>query len=107
MKNALALIGAAALAATAATLAAPARAHERWPAVPAEIGTRSPIDRIWIPYRCDDGPVYNFYHGAYYRGEPPALFRGYAYRPYYRYTAYNVIPRSYFCDDEFRFHSQR
>lgn len=61
MKNALALIVAAALAATAAALAAPARAHERWPAIPPEIGTRSPIDRAWIPYRCVDGPVYNFY----------------------------------------------
>jgi hypothetical protein len=104
MKNASALIGAAALA---AAFILPARAHERWPAIPPEIGTRAPIDRGWIPYRCEDGPVYNFYHGAYYRGEPPGLFRGYAYRPYYRYTAYRVVPRSYFCDDEFRFHSQR
>jgi hypothetical protein len=104
MKNAFALIGAAALA---AAFTAPARAYERWPAIPPEIGTQAPIDRFWIPYRCEDGPVYNFYHGAYYRGEPPALFRGYAYRPYYRYTAYRVVPRSYFCDDEFRFNSQR
>jgi len=98
MKSALALIGAAAVAATAAAFAGPAQSHERWPAIPAEIGTRAPIKRVWIPYHCDDGPIYNFYHGAYYRGEPPAVFLGYAYRPYYRYTAYRVVPRSYFCD---------
>jgi hypothetical protein len=98
MKNALALIGAAAVAATAVALAGPVQAHERWPAIPPELGTLAPIDHAWVPYRCEDGPVYNFYHGAYYRGEPPAVFLGYAYRPYYRYTAYRVLPRSYFCD---------
>ena len=29
--------------------------------------------------------------------EPPALYRGYAYRPYYRYSAYRRLPRTYFC----------
>ena len=36
--------------------------------------------------------------GAWY-DVPPALYRGYAYRPYYRYTAYRVIPRTYFCTE--------
>lgn len=97
MRNALAFTIAAAL--TAGALAAPAQAHERWPAVPPELGAGSPIDRFGgVPYRCDFGPVYNFYHGAYYGGEPPAVFLGYAYRPYYRYTAYRVVPRTYFCE---------
>ncbi|WP_246732388.1 hypothetical protein [Bradyrhizobium yuanmingense] len=43
------------------------------------------------------GPVNNFYHGAYYGEEPPALYRGCAYRPYYRYRAYRKLPRTYFC----------
>ena len=77
----------------------PAHAHERWPVIPQELGIRSPLPRAWIPYRCSDGPVQNFYHGAYYRGEPPAAYLGYAYRPYYRYTAYRVIPRTYFCTE--------
>jgi hypothetical protein len=96
MKNALAFMTAAAL--TAAAVSGPAQAHERWPAIPAELGPGLPIDRLdGVPYRCDFGPVYNFYHGAYYGGQPPAVFLGYAYRPYYRYTAYRVVPRTYFC----------
>jgi hypothetical protein len=104
MKNALALIGAAALAMTAVG-AGSAQAHEPWPAIPPEIGTGSPIDNALVSYRCDGGPVYNFYHNAYYGGEPPAVFLGYAYRRYYRYTAYRVVPRNYFCAAGF--HSQR
>lgn len=91
------LISAAALAVTAA-LGGSAQAHERWPVIPPEQGPQPPIDRAWVPYRCSDGSVYNFYHGAWYGGEPPAVFLGYAYRPYYRYTAYRVIPRTYACD---------
>ncbi|MET4479501.1 hypothetical protein [Bradyrhizobium sp. F1.13.3] len=51
----------------------------------------------WDTYRCAEGPVINFYHGAYYGEEPPALYRGYAYRPHYRYSAYRRLPRKYFC----------
>jgi hypothetical protein len=94
----LALIRAAALAATATALAGAAHAHDRWPVIPGELGAAAPVDGdVGVPYRCSDGPVYNFYHGAYYGGRPPAVFLGYAYRPYYRYTAYRVIPRTYFC----------
>jgi hypothetical protein len=101
MRNALALIAAAALTATA--VAGPAQAHDRWPAIPPEIGTGVPSDRVvWIPYRCNDGPTYNYYHGAYYGGQPPAVFLDYAYRPFYRYTAYRVIPRTYFCSNRWR-----
>lgn len=49
-----------------------------------------------VPTRCVEGPADNYYHGAWY-DVPPALYRGYAYRPYYRYTAYRAIPRNYFC----------
>lgn len=85
MRNALALVIAGAINATVV----PAQAHERWPVVPAEIGVAPRVDGVgWAPYRCAVGPVYNFYHGAYYGGEPPAVYLGYAYRPYYRYTAY-------------------
>lgn len=96
MKNALALTIATALIAIAVPLAEPARAHDRWAVVPYEIGVPPPGDTEWRPYRCSDGPVYNFYHRAYY-DEPPAIYRGYAYRPYYRYTAYRVTPRTYLC----------
>jgi hypothetical protein len=96
MKNPLALM-IAALAAVAVPLAVPAQAHDHWAVIPAEIGVPPVVgDAGWLPYRCNDGPVYNFYHGAYYR-EPPALYLDYAYRPYYRYTAYRVIPRTYLC----------
>ena len=97
MTNALAFMTAAAL--TVVALAAPAQAHERWPVIPAEVGVPPRIDGVgWAPYRCTYGPVYNFYHDAYYGGEPPAVYLGYAYRPYYRYAAYRVAPRTYFCD---------
>jgi hypothetical protein len=93
MRNALALMSAAALAAiTAAT----AQAGERWPVIPYEIGAAPAGSIGWVPYRCSDWPAHNFYHGAVYY-EPPALDRGYAYRPYYRYTAYRVTPRTYLC----------
>ena len=98
MRNSLALVIAAALTATAAALAVPARAHDRWPVIPDEVGVAPRIDLDWLAYRCAFGPVYNFYHGAYYGGEPPAIFLGYAYRPYYRYAAYRVLPRTYVCD---------
>jgi hypothetical protein len=96
MRNALVLVTAAVLTAITAALPGPTMAHERWPDIPPELGIGAPVDGAWIPYRCSDGPVYNFYHGAYY-GEPPAVYRGYAYRPHYRYAAYRVIPRTYFC----------
>ena len=105
IKNVLASMTAAALMAAAlavgvlAFVAVPAQADERWPAIPAEVGVAPLIAGAgWAPYRCAFGPVYNFYHDAYYGGEPPALHRGYAYRPYYRYAAYRAVPRTYFCD---------
>jgi hypothetical protein len=97
MRNAWALVTAAALA-MILPLPDIAQAHERWPDVPPEIGV-FPVGRAgWVPYRCTDAPVYNFYHGAYYP-EPPAVYLGYAYRPYYRYAAWRVIPRTYFCSE--------
>lgn len=77
--------------------AGPARAGGPYPAIPPEIGVAPFIGPTWDAYRCAEGPVYNFYHGAYYGEEPPALYRGYAYRPYYRYSAYRRLPRTYFC----------
>jgi hypothetical protein len=98
MRNALAVMIAAALAATAMPLPEKAKAQERWPAIPGEQGIRL-VGRVgWLPHRCSDGPVYNFYHDALY-DEAPAIYLGYAYRPYYRYTAWRVIPRTYFCSD--------
>jgi hypothetical protein len=97
MRHALALVTAA-LVAAATAFPGPALAGERWPDIPPELGIGAPIDGVvLIPYRCSDGPVYNFYHDAYYGGQPPAIYRGYAYRPHYRYAAYRVIPRTYFC----------
>ena len=89
----------AALVATAAISSLPAQAQQqRFPVTPEEIGIGPPPARYaWIPYRCTDGPADNFYHGAWYAGQPPALYRGYAYRRYYGCTAYRVIPRTYLC----------
>jgi hypothetical protein len=73
------------------------RTQDIWPAIPPEIGIGSPAAYGWIPYRCVVRPVANFYHGAWYGGEPPAVYRGVAYRPFYRYSAYRVMPRTYYC----------
>ena len=79
-------------------VAAPAHAGgPPYPVVPPEVGVAPFIGPAWDAYRCAQGPVINFYHGAYYGEEPPALYRGYAYRPYYRYSAYRRLPRTYFC----------
>jgi hypothetical protein len=96
MKTALALTVAAAIA---ASISGPAQARDRWPAVPEEVGVHQIGHVGWISYRCADRPVLNFYHGAYYDA-PPAIYRDYAYRPYYRYTAYRVVPRTHFCSEK-------
>jgi hypothetical protein len=86
-------------AATAAIgLSLPEQAGQLRLDVPPEIGVRRIGEVGLVPYRCVDGPADNFYHGAWY-DVPPALYRGYAYRPYYRYTAYRIIPRNYFCTE--------
>jgi hypothetical protein len=95
MRHTLALITMAAL--TGAFLL-PAQAGERWPDIPPKIGLRQFRPAGLIPYRCSDEPVYNFYHRALY-GEPPAVYLGHAYRAYYRYTAYRVMPRTYYCSE--------
>ena len=82
---------------TIAGFAGNVRAHDIWPAIPPEIGVSSPAAYGWIPYRCIVRPVANFYHGAWYGGEPPAIYRGFSYRPFYRYAAYRVMPRRYYC----------
>ena len=95
MRNSPTLMVAGVLAAIAASSSEPAQAREMWPSIPAELGSPR-IGADWIPTRCSDGPAFNLYHGAYYDA-PPALHRGYAYRPYYRYTAWRVVPRTHFC----------
>jgi hypothetical protein len=77
--------------------AVPAHAGGPYPVVPPEVGVAPFIGPTWDGYRCAHGPVLNFYDEAYYGEEPPALYRGYAYRPYYRYSAYRRLPRTYFC----------
>ncbi|MBA2398627.1 MAG: hypothetical protein H0V72_07995 [Bradyrhizobium sp.] len=96
MRNAFTF--AAALAAIAVVLPEVAHTRALWPDVPSEIGVRRIGEVGLVPYRCSDGPADNYYHGAWY-DVPPALSRGYAYRPYYRYTAYRTIPRTYFCTE--------
>ena len=78
-------------------VAGPAQAGGPYPAVPPEIGVAPFVGPTWDAYRCAEGVPYNLYHGAYYGQEPPAIYRGYAYRPYYRYSAYRKLPRKYFC----------
>jgi hypothetical protein len=79
------------------TVTAPAHAGGPYPVVPPEIGVAPSIGPTWDTYRCAQGPVYSFYHDAYYGGEPPALYRRYAYRPFYRYSGYRRWPRKYLC----------
>jgi hypothetical protein len=96
MRNASVLITAVVLAGLAAPLTEPAQAYEFWPVVPPEQGIYPVVRPAAVPWRCSDEPVYNFYHGAYYR-EVPAVNRGFAYRQHYRYTAWRVVPRTYAC----------
>ena len=98
MKHGLVLKMALALAALSAALPGPATAGERWPDVPVELGV-APIGRDGLmPYRCSETPVNNFYHDAVYH-EPPAVYLGFAYRPYYRYRATRMVPRIYSCSE--------
>jgi hypothetical protein len=91
----------AALIATAAIASLPAQAGQPlFLVTPDELGIGPPPARYgYIPFRCTDGPADNFYHGAWYAGQPTALYRGKAYRPYYRYTAYRAVPRTYLCSE--------
>jgi hypothetical protein len=86
----------AALVATAALLSLPALAGERYPE---EIGIGPPARCTRIPFLCTEGPADNFYHGAWYAVQPTALYRGRAYRPYYRYAAHRAMPRTYLCSE--------
>jgi hypothetical protein len=96
MRNAL--IVTAALAAMVTS--GPVQAGALWPGVPPEQGVHR-IGAIGpVPYRCTVRPVFNYYEGADY-DVPPAIHLGYAYRPYYRYTAYRVVPRTYFCTEQY------
>ena len=81
----------------AITLSAPAHAGRRLvPVIPPEIGV-APLGPAGLaPYRCDFGPVHNFYHNALY-SQAPAVHGDYVYRPHYRYTAYRKVPRTYVC----------
>ena len=97
MRPVLALTMAVALAATAVSISEPADAGEGWPGVPAELGV-APIGRDELPWRCSETPVNNFYHGALHH-EPPPVYLGYAYRPYYRYAAARAVPRTYSCSE--------
>ena len=99
MSDAFVFVTAAALTFTAAAYSGAAQAHDGRPDIPFEVGAGAPVRGGGIPYRCSEAPVYNFYHGAYYGGQPPAVFLGHAYRPHYRYTAYRVLPRTYFCSE--------
>lgn len=92
MKSALTL----AATLTAIAVSEPAQAGQLRLDVPPEIGVRRIGEVGIVPYRCVGGPADNYYDGAWY-DVPPAVYRGYAYRPYYRYTAYRVIPRNYYC----------
>jgi hypothetical protein len=89
-------VAAAGLAALSLTLPEPAQAHERWPVVPPEQGYYPVARPAPVPWRCADEPVFNFYHGAYYL-HLPAVYLGNTYRPFYRYTAWQAVPRTYAC----------
>ena len=78
-----------------AGLCLPAEAREPVPVIPPELGAQSPAVRQQVPYECTPF-AYNFYHGTNY-AEPPATYGGYAYRYYYRYSAYRKIPLTYAC----------
>lgn len=95
MKRAVAV--AAPLAVLTLSVIAPqAQAGQLRPTIPPELVTLYPLPPPAIPYRCSTGPVTNAYDGALYNA-PPAIYRGFAYRPYYRYTANRVVPPTYVC----------
>ncbi len=98
MKRASALVSAAVLTATAVAAPGPAAAGQHWDSdVSGGLSSGAPVGGYYSRgYRCSRGPVYNMYDGAYF-GEIPAVYLGYAYRPYYRYTAYRVFPTTYSC----------
>ena len=87
---------ATAFAVLSVTLPEPAQAYERWPVIPPEQGYYPVARPAPLPWRCADEPVFNFYHGAYYR-EAPAVYLGNTYRPFYRYAAWQAVPRTYVC----------
>jgi hypothetical protein len=98
MRHASVLV--AVLVATAALFSLLAQAGERYLVTSEEIGIAPPPARYtWIPFRRSEGPADNFYHGAWHAGQPTALYRGRAYRPYYRYSAYRAGLRTYLCSE--------
>jgi hypothetical protein len=96
MRNALALMTAAVVAAIAAPAAQAGERVPVLPVIPYEFGIASPGRVGWFEYRCTGEPVYNFYHGAYYP-QVPAVHDGFTYRHYYRYTADRKSPKTFLC----------
>jgi hypothetical protein len=80
-----------------AAWAGPVLAYDGYPAIPPELGIRSPAGYGWVPYQCADWPVANFYHNAWYAHQAPAVYGGYVYRPFHRYSAWRALPRTYAC----------
>ena len=99
MKRASAFVTAAVLTVSPVAARGPAEAHDYWgPDSSGGLVVGAQVGGVEANgYRCSDGPVYNFYHGAYSGGHALAVYLDYAYRPYYRYTAYRVFPRTYAC----------
>jgi hypothetical protein len=79
----------------ASAFLAPVAAREPVPVIPPELGVKSTTARVVAPYYCEPF-AFNFYHGTNY-AELPATYRGYAYRYYYRYSAYRRVPLTYVC----------
>ena len=98
MRNVSALITAATLAALSLAPVEPAKAYERWPVIPPEQGVYPVARPAPLPWRCAEEPVFNFYHGAYYL-HLPAVYLGNTYRPFYRYAAWQAVPRTYVCSE--------
>jgi hypothetical protein len=79
----------------ASAFLAPVAAREPVPVIPPELGIKPPTGRVVAPYYCEPF-AFNFYHGTNY-AEQPATYEGYAYRYYYRYSAYRKAPLTYVC----------
>jgi hypothetical protein len=94
MKNALGLV--AALVITAVVASRPVEARDHWAPYGSEVVVAGPVVAE-DPYLCTGVPVANLYDGIHFRKYIPAVHGGYAYRPYYRYSAYRAVPAAFAC----------
>jgi hypothetical protein len=96
MKNAVGIL--AALIVTVVAACSPAAGRDFWAPYDEDGFIPGTVVEVQPVYRCSPVPVVKAYDGMHFHRYIPAVHLGYAYRPFYRYSAYRVVPPTFACE---------